>query len=328
MSVERLISQADEQRRLTATVVSRVKSALRGMDISEPGPFMAAFGRFYTDVMEQAVWHAVTRAGQVARVDARDAGLVTNEVARAEKFARVSAYGRAHADVVWAPVREYAQLLDAGADEKLLQQQWRRLVNQVAVATRHSLSVAASNARAATVIRDERAGYIRVANSPCCVRCAVLGGRVYEGRQVFRRHPQCDCTGYFIRLGEHHGALRELKKAGLVRSAEQVLVSLDESRQRSFLGAKVHDLYQAGELSADEAVARAANRNRVRRVVPPVAKARVLGVREGEQLLAVNRARRSLPFYDEITVDRILQQYAAEDREVLLDRLQQQGWIG
>lgn len=35
---------------------------------------------------------------------------------------------------------------------------------------------------------------VRVANPPCCGRCAVLAGRVYHWSAGFQRHPGCDCT--------------------------------------------------------------------------------------------------------------------------------------
>lgn len=37
-------------------------------------------------------------------------------------------------------------------------------------------------------------GYVRVANPPCCSRCAVLAGRFYRYSRGFQRHPRCDCT--------------------------------------------------------------------------------------------------------------------------------------
>ncbi|AKV58871.1 hypothetical protein AK829_06490 [Corynebacterium riegelii] len=36
--------------------------------------------------------------------------------------------------------------------------------------------------------------YVRVANVPCCARCAVLAGKRGYWDEAFRRHPGCDCT--------------------------------------------------------------------------------------------------------------------------------------
>ena len=36
--------------------------------------------------------------------------------------------------------------------------------------------------------------YVRIANVPCCARCAVLAGKRGYWDEAFRRHPGCDCT--------------------------------------------------------------------------------------------------------------------------------------
>lgn len=46
--------------------------------------------------------------------------------------------------------------------------------------------------RAAMALHDK--GGIRVANPPCCGRCAILHGRHYRWNHAFQRHPGCDCT--------------------------------------------------------------------------------------------------------------------------------------
>ena len=64
---------------------------------------------------------------------------------------------------------------------------WLRLVavSQVADAARGAL-------RSSMAVRD--ASGLRVANLPCCPRCAALAGRVYHWSAGFQRHPGCDCT--------------------------------------------------------------------------------------------------------------------------------------
>ena len=36
-------------------------------------------------------------------------------------------------------------------------------------------------------------GYVRMVNSPCCSRCAVLAGKWSSHAEAFDRHPRCDC---------------------------------------------------------------------------------------------------------------------------------------
>jgi hypothetical protein len=37
-------------------------------------------------------------------------------------------------------------------------------------------------------------GYLRLADVPCCGRCAILAGRFYKWSSGFERHPNCGCT--------------------------------------------------------------------------------------------------------------------------------------
>lgn len=50
------------------------------------------------------------------------------------------------------------------------------------------------DAQRLAVVARPRVQFVRVANAPCCQRCAVLAGRVYRYSQGFQRHPRCDCT--------------------------------------------------------------------------------------------------------------------------------------
>lgn len=61
-------------------------------------------------------------------------------------------------------------------------------------AARTQISDAARGAAKAAVVARPEVEWVRVANAPCCKRCAVLGGRVYRWSQGFHRHPGCDCT--------------------------------------------------------------------------------------------------------------------------------------
>ena len=53
---------------------------------------------------------------------------------------------------------------------------------------------ASRDAQRLAVTARPRVQFVRVANAPCCQRCAVLAGRVYRHSQGFQRHPRCDCT--------------------------------------------------------------------------------------------------------------------------------------
>lgn len=76
---------------------------------------------------------------------------------------------------------------DALTESTRAAQAWLLMVarTQVADAARAALrsSMAAYNT-----------GSIRVANLPCCGRCAILAGQVSYWSDGFQRHPGCDCT--------------------------------------------------------------------------------------------------------------------------------------
>jgi hypothetical protein len=52
---------------------------------------------------------------------------------------------------------------------------------------------ASRDAQRLAVLARPKVQFIRVANTPCCQRCAVLSGRLYRFSQGFQRHPRCDC---------------------------------------------------------------------------------------------------------------------------------------
>jgi hypothetical protein len=53
---------------------------------------------------------------------------------------------------------------------------------------------AARGAASVSVAVRPDVGYVRVANPPCCPRCAILAGKWFKWNNQFRRHPRCDCT--------------------------------------------------------------------------------------------------------------------------------------
>ena len=71
-----------------------------------------------------------------------------------------------------------------GFGQKLLD---RMVTTQIADASRDAISVA-------SITRPAVQGMIRVANPPCCDRCAILAGQWYRWSQGFDRHPGDDCT--------------------------------------------------------------------------------------------------------------------------------------
>lgn len=85
------------------------------------------------------------------------------------------------------PLLTYASLDAMRAAQTRAAKAWLLMaaMTQIADAARASL-------RSSMAVRDVSG--LRVANLPCCGRCAVLAGRVYHWSAGFQRHPRCDCT--------------------------------------------------------------------------------------------------------------------------------------
>ncbi len=78
---------------------------------------------------------------------------------------------------------------DGGEATQVLEQAGRQLqtlaVSQVQDAGRQADSV--------SIITRPAVGWVRMANPPCCERCAVLAGKWFRANTGFLRHPRCDC---------------------------------------------------------------------------------------------------------------------------------------
>lgn len=68
-------------------------------------------------------------------------------------------------------------------------------------ALRTVVTDAARDAIQAEVVARPTVQYVRVINPPCCSRCAVLAGRIYNWNASFDRHVNCDCSALPTTLG-------------------------------------------------------------------------------------------------------------------------------
>ena len=92
----------------------------------------------------------------------------------------------------WERVEDGMDVADSmtAAEDDLL-----RFIDQVCADT-------ARDMERADVILTPRSGWARVVHAPCCKRCAVLAGRVYQWSQGFERHPRCRCTHRKVLRGD------------------------------------------------------------------------------------------------------------------------------
>ena len=110
---------------------------------------------------------------------------------RPQAFAGYASDGRALDSLLYLPVITTKEAIATGADAvdammRGLNQLLKMSATQVADAGRTATGAGIAGRRTIN-------GYIRVATSPCCARCAILSGVEYGWNRGFQRHPRCDC---------------------------------------------------------------------------------------------------------------------------------------
>ena len=142
---------------------------------------------------------AVLAAGQVRSAQLADEFAVSQMGAadvdlQPRAFAGVAPDGRSLPGLL----RNAATVADAAPDAAAARKAARQWLTMAALTVMADTSRAAM--RSAMAVRNAT-GY-RVANVPCCQRCAVLHGRFYHWRADFPRHPRCDCGFLPVAQGE------------------------------------------------------------------------------------------------------------------------------
>ncbi|MFC5802798.1 hypothetical protein [Streptomyces formicae] len=106
-------------------------------------------------------------------------------------FAGYAADGRALDSLLYLPVITSKQAIAAGASEV---EAMMRGLNQLLRMAASEVTDAGRSATGAGIAgRRTIQGYIRIATSPCCARCAILSGKEFGWNRGFQRHPRCDC---------------------------------------------------------------------------------------------------------------------------------------
>lgn len=90
-------------------------------------------------------------------------------------------------------VRERLALFEEPTPEQK-RQAWESGGKLLATITQTALIDTQRMAKAVAGMMRPRTLYVRVAQLPCCARCAVLSGKRGYWEKPFQRHPGCDCT--------------------------------------------------------------------------------------------------------------------------------------
>jgi len=197
---------------------------------------------------------AVTSAAQLAAataatnyvpavLDEQGTPVAADARVRPQAFAGVASDGRSLTTLLEGAVRlakrGAGNGLDGG-DALALGQRWLDMALQTIVTD------AARDATAAEIITRPQVEWVRMANPPCCSRCAVLAGAVYKWNHGFQRHPRCDCVhipttvanadSYLTKPHElvSRGLITDLTKAQQQRidDGEGLVKVLNDSRDR------------------------------------------------------------------------------------------------
>jgi hypothetical protein len=163
---------------------------------------------------------------------------------RPEAFAGRASDGRSLAGLLYGAVSTSRVGMKRGLDGGDALEQGQRWLES---ALRTVVTDAARDAIQAEVVARPTVQYVRVINPPCCSRCAVLAGRVYNWNASFDRHVNCDCSALPTTLGNADkyllnspeklvkaGQITDLTKGQRERLADGADLSkvLNESRDR------------------------------------------------------------------------------------------------
>lgn len=132
---------------------------------------------------------------------------------RPEAFAGRASDGRSLAGLLFGAViatkTGVARGLDGG-DALAQGQRW------LESALRTVVTDAARDTLQAEVVARPRAQWVRVINPPCCTRCAVLAGSIYNWNASFDRHVNCFPAGVVVSGPGHEAAARRWYQGELV----------------------------------------------------------------------------------------------------------------
>ena len=106
--------------------------------------------------------------------------------------------------------------------------------NWLDMAVHTSVSDAGRDAAKVAVTVRPRVKWVRIVSPPCCGRCAILAGRVYEFSEGFKRHPKCDCAMLPQTVADPFAAGRKIDPADVtdLTGKQRALIASGQSLTR------------------------------------------------------------------------------------------------
>lgn len=180
----------------------------------------------------QAAAAALTDPYLSAMVAAEGADPRVGSRVRPAAFAGYAADGRTLDTLLYLPVITTKQAIGAGLSDT---EAMLRGLNQLLRITASEVTSAGRTATGAGIAaRRTIQGYIRIAASPCCARCAILGGKEFGWNAGFQRHPRCDCyhmPAVLVARGRRGSRLETRTPPGAVTDPRAYFNSLSRREQ-------------------------------------------------------------------------------------------------
>ena len=144
-------------------------------------------------------------------------------------FAGVTGEGRPTLGLAYLAARRAAEPIENELEPWQRARAWQQSAHMLVSLTQMAIADAGRMAKSAQIFSYPGAGWIRVARTPCCSRCAILAGRLYKATASFDRHPNCDCDS--IPVHQYADRYDELREKGLFFDVKDYFDSLDEKTQ-------------------------------------------------------------------------------------------------
>jgi hypothetical protein len=187
-----LLESREVQQRLTLAATLGARRAWAGMGRDFTASWRTVGARLVL-LVSAAQLASARSSAELFAASVAEMGLPTETAGevRAEALAGLASDGRSLDGLLYSSVTTAKTAAGSGAAPDVALQRGGAALEM------YVQTLVADAARAAAAVsltaHTGISGYVRVANAPCCSRCAVLAGRFYRYSRGFQRHPRCDC---------------------------------------------------------------------------------------------------------------------------------------
>jgi hypothetical protein len=216
---------------ITAETIRAVKKLWTGHGVMHPHVWMGYYGDHFYRQVATAQLEAATVATLTVDPLLEEQGYTGGEDINLapESLAGIDGTGRDDLGLAYAASLPVAAALDTDLPAPETYALWARAGQTLLLATHTAVLDASRVAKGVQITSRDNAGWIRMVRPPCCSRCAILAGRIYDGGGAFKRHPNCDCDAVPVHdyLNRHNDPSLD----GWVFDTREYFHSLPEAQQ-------------------------------------------------------------------------------------------------